>query len=230
MKWITWRKSTPWYRSAMRYSLYACISACAIFAVWHYGLADHNVSTVMVVTDSCLSRETREYLKSNPPSDCIKKITSIRKNRTQSALKFQAYMPLAAINTTQVVTQEGTVTGAHFYRPDIIERLPHIQVADALSMDDVSELIAWVSILPRSLQESMTIVWKNPTEIQLFFSKYPQTPVLVTTKTDLSPPRMNALEKLVAQDDLIMVDARFKNIFIGTQARGQRGTKRGRRS
>lgn len=221
MKWITWQKK-PWYRSAfkaqvLRYSIYATIIASACYAVWYYGLSERVVTTSTWVIDPSVHFSIREYLKENPSCACIKQIVTVRKNRTHNAIKVYAYTPIAVINQTEVLTSQGLLVGAHFYRPDIVMKLPRFKAPDGINPEESSELVAFVQALPECITKQATMVWKNPTDIELLFNKYPKNPAIITTQTELSTQKIAAIQELISREDIAQVDVRFQGILVGTK-------------
>ncbi len=227
MKWITWHKK-PWYRSilkaqVLRYSIYATIIASACYAVWYYGLSERVVTTSTWVIDPRLHFSMREHLiKSYPeldsgsnPLSCIKEIVTLRKNRTHTAIKVYAYTPLAVINDTEVLTNQGLLVGAHFYRPDLVMKLPRVKAPSGVNPEESIELVTFISTLPEYITKYATIVWKNPTEIELLFNKYPKNPVIITTQTELATQKLTAMQELISREDITQVDARFQGILVG---------------
>jgi hypothetical protein len=214
------------------------VAASAIFLVWYYGLSDRLITTVTVVPDSRLNYATRKSIEDfiqnfcfKKPFDytqgerpvlanlkqtfaCVKDAHAVRKKRTHMYIKFAAHTPAVALNNSHIITLDGLLIGVQFYRSDIIITLPQIVAEQDIIPTELCELAKWAVMLPESIRAQATIVWKNPTEIQLLFKEYPKNPVLITTQTELTAPLIDAIKKVTACDDVATVDARFEGMLV----------------
>ncbi len=233
-----------WYKTAIRYGVGACVTASAIFIVWRYGFSEKLITTVTVVADPRLSPSARESLRTfvenfclkEPRVDfsehakktfnCIKNTAHVRKQRTHMYVKFDAHTPAVLLNNEHIVTQGGLLIGVQFYRSDILLTLPHIVTQDLMLPAELCQLASWAITIPEAVRDAAMLVWKNPTEIELFFKEYPKNPVLVTTKTELSTNFITNLKKILVLDDVKAIDARFDGMFVAVHEKKIKNKRR----